>query len=170
MAIEILPLDILLGCLKEHAAELGGRGINLFQTALKKPKSDLVELYLRPKLLDYGRSYIYIAEDKGGKSGRPNYDPGNTIAATVVPPESDLAFPGRWGLFTNPLGWVDINSGGSVSSASRRPSDRATNIGFCVYTEEFDQIPLSDQLKMIWDGGLSRTDRILQCFRDYRGY
>ena len=175
MAIDILPSDILFGCLKEHATELGGQGINLFEAAFNKSKSDLIELYLRPKLIDRGRSYIYIAEDKGGKGSRRNYDPGNTIAATRVPPESDLAFPGRWGLFTNPLGWVDINAdgpGGAVSGASRgpRPSDRATNVGFCVYTHEFDQMPLSDQLKIIWDGGLRRTDEILQCFRDYRGY
>jgi hypothetical protein len=143
MAIDILPSDILLACLKEHATDLGGKGINLFQTAVSRSKSDLIELYLRPKLIDPGRSYIYIAEDKGGKGSRRNYDPGNTIAAAVAASESDLVFPGRWGLFSNPLGWVDIDADGP------RPSDRATNIGFCVYTHEFDQISLSDQLTAI---------------------
>jgi hypothetical protein len=112
MAVDILPSDILFACLKEHATDLGGQGINLFEAAFNKSKSDLIELYLRPKLIDRGRSYIYIAEDKGGKGSRRNYDPGNTIAATMVPPESGLAFPGQWGLFTNPLGWVDINADG----------------------------------------------------------
>ncbi len=84
--------------------------------------------------------------------------------ATALLPDGDLAFPGRWGLFTNPLAWIDIDAPGP------RPSDRATNIGFTCYTLEFDKIPLSEQLKIIWDGGLRRTDEILQCFKDYRGY
>jgi hypothetical protein len=79
-------------------------------------------------------------------------------------PDSDLAFPGRWGLFTNPLAWIDIDAPGP------RPSDRAINIGFTCYTLEFDEMPLSEQLKVIWDGGLRWTDEILQCFKDYRGF
>jgi hypothetical protein len=43
-------------------------------------------------------------------------------------------------------------------------------VGFCIYTLEFDTIPLAEQLKAIWDGGIGRTDDILRCFRDYRGY
>jgi hypothetical protein len=74
------------------------------------------------------------------------------------------AFPGRWGLFANPLAWIDIGAPGP------RPSDRAINIGFTCYTLEFDNLPLSDQLRIIWSGGLRRTDEILQHFKDYRGY
>jgi hypothetical protein len=163
LAIQVLPLDTLFECLKDHASELGGQDINLFDSAVKKSKSDLLDYYLRPNLLVPGHAYIYIAEDKGGKGSRPNYDPGNTFVA-LANPQTGLAFPGRWGLFTNPLGWVEIDAQGP------RPSDRPTNIGFCVFTLEFDQIPLPEQLKAIWDGGIGRSDRILRCFRDYRGY
>src|SRR5260221_4903732 len=152
LAIQVLPLDTLFECLKEHASDLGGQAINLFQTAAKKSKSDLLDYYLRPNLLSPGQSYIYIAEDKGGKGSRPNYDPGNTIVAAASAPDSGIAFPSRWGLFTNPLGWVEVDTAGP------RPSDRPINVGFCVYTLEFDKIPLSEQLRAIWDGGLSRAD------------
>jgi hypothetical protein len=170
MAIDILPSDTLLECLKERVYDLGGQGINLFRNAVGKSKSDLLDHYIRPHLLRQGHSYIYIAEDKG-KTGRKNYDPGNTLAAVT---NSGLAVPGRWGLFTNPLGWVDVDPGGpgrAILRASRgpRPSDRPVNIGFCVYTLEFDKLPIGEQLKAIWDGGLGRTEDILICFKDYRG-
>jgi hypothetical protein len=164
VAINVLPSDILLECLKERVANLGEKSVNLFQNAVKRSKSDLLESYIRPNLLSPGNSYIYIAEDKGGKGSRRAFDPGNTVAASKATLGSNLAFPGRWGLFTNPLAWIDIEAPGP------RPSDRAINIGFTCYTLEFDKIPLSQQLKMIWSGGLRRTDEILQCFRDYRGF
>lgn len=164
MAINVLPSDTLLECLKGHVADLGEQGVNLFRCAVNKSKSDLIEYYLRPNLLSPGNSYIYIAGDKGGKGSRPAYDPGNTVVATQVPSSSDLTFPGRWGLFTNPLAWIDIDAPGP------RPSDRAINIGFTCYTLEFDKFPLSEQLRAIWSGGLRHTDEILQCFKDYRGY
>lgn len=91
---------------------------------------------------------------------RSNFDPANTIAAML---DSDLALPGRWGLFANPLSWVDIDADGP------RPKYRAINIGFTVYTLEFDALPISVQLKAIWDGGFKRTDAILRSFKDYRG-
>jgi hypothetical protein len=31
MAINVLPSDTLLGCLKEHVADLGEQGVNLFR-------------------------------------------------------------------------------------------------------------------------------------------
>src|ERR1700751_2336193 len=128
MAINVLPSDTLMERLKERVYDLGGQGVNLFRNAVSKSKSHLLDHYIRPHLLSQGHSYIYLAEDKG-KTGRKNYDPGNTLAATMVPPDSPLALPGRWSLFTNPLRWVDSEAGGSggaVSSASRglRPSDR----------------------------------------------
>src|SRR4029077_57202 len=135
VAIQELSTDTLLACLAEKRNELGGQGTNLFQSALNKSKSDLLELFLRPNLLCPGESYIYLAEDKNGKGGRPNYDPANSLVATIEPPDSDLAFPGRWGLCTNPLGWVNINAGGP------RPSDRPINVGFTIYTLEFDKLP-----------------------------
>jgi hypothetical protein len=162
VAINVLPSDTLFECLKERVANLGEKSVNLFQNAEKRSKSDLLETYIRPNLLAPRNSYIYIAEDKGGKGSRRAYDPGNTVAATMTP-DSNLAFPGRWGLFTNPLAWIDIDAPGP------RPSDRAINIGFTCYTLEFDKIPLSEQLRAIWSGGLRRTDEILQCFKDYRG-
>lgn len=134
MAIPVLPSDTLLECLKEHAHDLGGQGINLFRNAVAKSKSNLLDYYIQPHLLRPGQSYIYLAEDNGGKGSRPAYDPGNTAAAMI---NSELAVPGRWGLFTNPLAWIDINADGP------RPSDRPINIGFCVYTLEFDKLPMS---------------------------
>ena len=163
MAINVLPSDTLLEYLKEQVADLGEQGINLFRSALNKPRSDFIEFYLRPNLISPGNSYIYIAGDKGGKGSRRAYDPGNTLVATLQPGD-DLAFPGPWGLFTNPLAWIDIDAPGP------RPSDRAINIGFTCYTLEFDKMPLSEQLRAIWSGGLRRTDKILQSFKDYRGY
>src|SRR5215831_18891207 len=112
MAIKALPSDTLLEHLKEQAADLGKQGVNLFRSALNKSKSDLIEFYIRPNLLSPGTSYIYIAGDKGGKGSRPAYDPGNTLVATKVPSGDDLAFPGGWGLFTNPLAWIDIDASG----------------------------------------------------------
>ncbi len=160
MAIPILPSDTLLECLKEHAHDLGGQGINLFRNAIYGTKSKLLDSYIRPHLLRPGQSYIYIAEDNG-KTGRRNYDPGNTAAAMI---NGELAVPGQWGLFTNPLAWIDINADGT------RPSDRPINIGFCVYTLEFDDLAIGEQLKAISNGGLKRTEEILTCFKDYRGY
>src|SRR6266576_2999276 len=159
-----LSSDMLMACLSSKRDTLGGQGINLFQSALNRSKSDLLELYLRPNLLCPGKSYVYIAEDNGGKGSRPNYDPANSLAAAMEPPESDLAFPGRWGLFTNPLGWVGINAEGPL------PSDRAINAGYTVYTLEFDGLSLHEQLKAIWDGGVRRTSETLSCFKDFRGY
>jgi hypothetical protein len=123
MAIDILPSDTLLECLKERVYDLGGQGVNLFRNAVSKSKSDLLDHYIRPHLLRQGHSYIYIAEDKG-KTGRKNYDPGNTLAAVT---NSGLAVPGRWGLFTNPLGWVDVDPGGPAEQyyALRVAPDRA---------------------------------------------
>jgi len=163
MAKELSP-DTLRACLSSKRDTLGGQGINLFLSALKKSKSDLLELYLRPNLLSPGKSYIYIAEDSGGKRGRPNYDPANSLFAALEPSESGYALPGRWGLFTNPLGWVGIDVAGP------RPSDRPINIGFTIYTLEFDELSLPEQLKAIWAGGARRTAEILSCFKDFRGY
>src|SRR5690242_5105343 len=135
----------MLECLKERVANMGEKSVNLFRNAVKRSKSDLLESYILPNLLSPGNSYIYIAEDKGGKGSRRAYDPGDTVGAMM---NSDLAFPGRWGLFTNPLAWIDIDAPGP------RPSDRAINIGFTCYTLELDEMPISEQLKIIWSGGL----------------
>jgi hypothetical protein len=116
VAINVLPSDTLLECVKERVVDLGAQGVNLFRSALNRSKSDLLECYLRPNLLSRGNSYIYIAEDNGGKGSRRAYDPGNTVAALALP-DSDLAFPGRWGLFANPLAWINIDAPGP------RPSD-----------------------------------------------
>ena len=157
MSIKEVSSDTVLACLWRKRDELGGQGINLFRSALSRSNSDLLELYLRPNLIHPDKAYIYIAEDNGGKGSRPNYDPANSLVAASEPLGRDLAFPGRWGLFTNPLGWIGINAGGP------RPSDRPTNVGFTVYTLEFDKTPLREQLQAICGGGLSRTAAILSC-------
>jgi hypothetical protein len=164
VAIDILLPDAVMRCLEGARYQLGGQGINQFRMALKRSKSDLLDRYIRPNLITPNHSYIYIAEDKGGIGGRQNYDPGNTLVATMMPVDDELVVPGRWGLFTNPLGWTGIDVAGP------RPSERAINIGFCVYTLEFDKLPLGEQLQAIYGGGLRRTDEILQSFKDYRGY
>lgn len=89
-----LSSNTLVACLSNKRDAIGGQGINLFQSALKRSKSDLVELYLRPNLLCPGKSYVYIAEDSGGKGSRPNYDPANSLFAALEPPESGFALPG----------------------------------------------------------------------------
>jgi hypothetical protein len=144
VAIEALASGVLLGRLEAHRQQLGGQGVNLFRTALTKSKSGLFDTFIRPNLITPDRSYIYIAEDNGGKGSRPNYDPGNTLVATTVSADDNLALPGVWGLFTNPLRWTGIDAKGP------RPSDRAINIGFCVYTLEFDRLSLGEQLQFIW--------------------
>jgi hypothetical protein len=164
VAISILSSDTVTRCLEGARDELGGQGVNLVRAALNKPKSDLLDRLIRPKLITRNHSYIYLAEDKGGKGSRPNYGPGNTLVASTMSADDDLAVPGRWGLFTNPLGWTDIDAPGP------KPRERAINIGFCVYTLEFDKLPLGEQLRAIYSGGLNRTDEILQSFKDYRGY
>ena len=131
MAINVLPSDALLECLKERVANLGEKSVSLFQNAVKRPKSDLIESYIRPNLISPGNSYIYIAEDKGGKGSRRAFDPGNTVAAAMNP-DSDLAFPGRWGLFANPLAWIDIDAPGprptTAPSISVSPAIRSNLI------------------------------------------
>ena len=67
LAINVLPSDTLFECLKERVADLGDKSVSLFKSAVKRPKSDLIEYYLRPNLFSPGNSYSYIAEDKGGK-------------------------------------------------------------------------------------------------------
>jgi hypothetical protein len=155
VAINVLPSEALLGCLKERISVLGDKGVNLFHAAVKRSKSDLIERYIRPNLFCSGKSYIYIAGDNGGKMSRTAYDPGNTLVATNVPPDHNLAFPGPCGLFANPLAWIEIGASGP------RPKHRAINIGFACYTLEFDKIPLPEQLQAIWSGGLRRADELL---------
>jgi hypothetical protein len=166
VAISILSPDTVTRCLEGARDELGGQGVNLFRAALNKQKSDLLDRFIRPKLITRDHSYIYLAQDKGGKCSRPNYDPGNTLAASMVPADDELAVPGKWGLFTNPLGWTVIDA----PMGQHPPRDRPINIGFCVYTLEFDNLPLGEQLRAIYGGGLNRMDEILQSFKDYRGY
>jgi hypothetical protein len=143
VAIGILSPDTVARCLEDARDELGGQGFNLVRAALSKSKSDLLDRFILPNLIIPDHSYIFIAEDKGGKGSRQNYDPGNTLAASVMPADDDLAVPGRWGLFTNPLGWTDIDAPGL------KPSERAINIGFCVFTLEFDKLALGEQLRTI---------------------
>ena len=65
LAINVLPSDTLFECLKERVADLGDKSVSIFQNAVKRPKSDLIEYYLRPTLLSPGNSYIYIVERAG---------------------------------------------------------------------------------------------------------
>ena len=61
MAINVLPSDTLLECLKERVHDLGGQGVNLFRNAVGGSKSGLLDHYILPHLLTPGRSYIYRA-------------------------------------------------------------------------------------------------------------
>src|SRR5260370_3707940 len=122
---------------------------------------------LGAQLLSEGKSSNYLAEDNRGERGRTNFDPLNSIKAMQTLPGDDWALPGRWGLFTNPLLWVDVG----LAKGSSRPSDRPINVGFCVYTLEFDGLPLSRQLQVICDGSLrKKVDSVFRRFKDYRGY
>ena len=164
VAINVLAPDAVLARLENVRDSLREQGVKLFAAALNRSKSDLLDGFIRPNLITPDHSYIYIAKDNGGIGSRPNYDPGNSLDAWMSPADHNLALPGFWGLFTNPLGWTGIAVQG------RRPSDRAINIGFCVYTLEFDKLPIGEQLRVIYGGGLRRVDEILQHFKDYRGY
>jgi hypothetical protein len=164
VSIDVVTPEAALARLESARDRLGPQGINLFRAALDRSKSDLVDNFIRPHLFTPDRSYIYIAGDNGGVRSRPNYDSGNSLVASISPADHDFALPGGWGLFANPLGWTGIDVPGP------KPSERATNIGFCIYTLEFDKLALEEQLRVIYGGGLSHTDKILQRFRDYRGY
>jgi hypothetical protein len=153
-------------CLEQKHSELDERGINLFRQSLNREHSDLLERYIRAHLVCRDRSYIYLAEDNGGVGSRPNFDPLNSIKAMEAPSGDDWALPGCWGLFTNPLRWVEVG----LPKGSSGPSERAVNVGFCVYTIEFDKVPLAWQLEVIWDGKLRKIDSTFQRFKDYRGY
>jgi hypothetical protein len=162
-----LSSDILLDCLERKRDDLGGQAINQFCMSFSRESSTLLDIYLRPHLLSEGQSYIYLAENNRGERGRPNFDPLNSIEAMQTLPGDDWALPGRWGLFNNPLGWVDVG----LPNGSRPPSERAVNVGFCVYTLEFDGLPLSRQLQVICDGSLRKgVDTVFRRFKDYRGY
>jgi hypothetical protein len=87
----VLASDTVLACLEAVRPDLGGQGVNLFRAALKKSKSDLFDTFIRPNLIRLNRSYIYIAEENGGKGSRPAYDPGNTVVAASRPAGDDLA-------------------------------------------------------------------------------
>jgi hypothetical protein len=164
VSIDVLTPDAVLARLESARDSLGAQGTNLFRAALDRSKSDLLDNFIRPNLITPDRSYIYIAGDNGGVRSRPNYDPGNSMVASLSPADHDFALPDGWGLFANPLAWTGIDVPGP------KPSERATNIGFCVYSLEFDKLALKDQLRVIYGGGLRRIDEILQRFRDFRGY
>src|SRR5215467_9782797 len=108
MTIVIVSSDTVLACLGQKRSELGGQAVNQFRMSLRRSKSDLLDLYIRPHLLSEGQSYIYVAEDNHGKGGRPNFDPLNSRKAVEAPLGDDWALPGRWGLFANPLRWIDV--------------------------------------------------------------
>jgi hypothetical protein len=136
--------------------DLDGRAVNLFRNALTAtPRSALVDHYVGPNLYRPGAYYIYTTPDASRYKYR-NWRPDVTAFAaehrTVI----------ACGLFSNPLAWID--------PSDLRPSERAYNAGFAVYTIEFDTLPLDGQLAMIWSGKLKRLDAELRQHRDYRGY
>ena len=117
MAINVLPSDTLLECLKERVADLGEKSVNLFRNAVNRSKSDLLESYILPNLLSPGNSYIYIAEDKGGKGSRRAFDPGNTVVAS-------MATLGEQSGFSRSLGAVHKSTGVDRHRRARPPSER----------------------------------------------
>jgi hypothetical protein len=151
----ILPRADMLAVI-ERRRQLDGRSLNLFRNALeRKPRSDLLEHYIVPNLYRPGEHYIYTTPDANQYRFR-NWRPELTAAAVECQTLAACA------LFSNPLAWID--------ETDLRPSERTYNAGFTVYTIESDQIPLDDQLQIIWSGKLKRIDADLRRYRDYRGY
>jgi hypothetical protein len=151
----ILPRADMLAVI-ERRRQLDGRSLNLFRNALeRKPRSDLLEHYIVPNLYRPGEHYIYTTPDANQYRFR-NWRPELTAVAVECQALAACA------LFSNPLAWID--------ETDLRPSERTYNAGFTVYTIESDQIPLDDQLQIIWSGKLKRIDADLRRYRDYRGY
>lgn len=163
MQSEYLLDETFLVCLNEKTKMLGGQAVNLFKTALKTTRSHLVESYFLPALCNRPHSYLYLATDK--ETGhRKNWNPGNTLDAQYFLATHPGASLERWGVFTNPLAWIE------PGVEQPKPKDRAFNAGFTVCTFEFDGIPLRDQIEMVCDGSLKNLDENFQDLKDYRGY
>jgi hypothetical protein len=151
----MLPRSDMLAVIERHKV-LDGRGINLFRNALERqPRSDLLDQYIGPSLYQPGSHYIYTTPDPN-RYRYKNWHPEVTAAAIEC---QTIAV---CGLFSNPLAWID--------EADLSPGERTYNAGFTIYTNEFDSLPLDDQLGIIWSGRLKRIDAELRRYRDYRGY
>ena len=151
----ILPRRDMLAVIERHK-DLDGRAVNLFRNALERePRSDLFRHYVGPNLYHPGSHYIYTTPDPSRyryKNWRPE------VTAAAIEQCSIVVC----GLFSNTLSWID--------ATDLPPSERSYNAGFTVYTNEFDSMPLDDQLCIIYSGRLKRIDAELRRYRDYRGY
>jgi hypothetical protein len=154
-ACPTLPRGDMLAVI-ERRKDLDGRSVNLFRNALERePRSDLFRHYVGPNLYHPGSHYIYTTPDPSRyryKNWRPE------MTATAIEHRSIVVC----GLFSNTLSWID--------EADLSPGERTYNAGFTVYTNEFDSMPIDDQLRIIYSGRLKRIDAELRRYRDYRGY
>lgn len=130
---------------------LDGQSLNLFSVLTRSPRSGLFDSYLEENFYQPGSYYIYTTPDVE----RYRYAHWQPVMTREVV-ERRLIHPRA--LFSNTLAWGDTP-----------PSERVYNAGFVVYTIEFDQMPLADQLRIIWSGKLRSIGEQLERYQDYRG-
>jgi hypothetical protein len=115
----ILRRDDMLATIKQNGG-LDGRSVNLFSALKRPPRSDLLKLYLWENLYRPGSHYIYVTPDPS-RYGSADWQP--ALAAASV----EASLVGACTLFSNTLSWGESP-----------PSERTHNLGFAVYTIEFD--------------------------------
>ena len=126
--------------IKRHGA-LDGQSVNLFSVLERPPRSGLVVHYLHHNLYLPGSHYIYVTPD----AEQYKYGHWRPVVTKIV---AENRLMTSCALFSNTLSWGET-----------RPSERAYNAGFAVYTIEFDHMPLDDQLRVIRSGKLKRISQ-----------
>jgi hypothetical protein len=142
--------------LRQVEKHLDKQAANLFANAFANPKSDLTRIFLQDNLLA-DQSYLYTSCDPT-YAKIVNAEPDWTKAA--IEHHFPLPFPHAIPLFSNPLSY----------EFGKPSKQRAFNNGYCVYTMEFDKLPLAGQCAIITDGRLAAFHDTLIGFRDYRGH
>lgn len=142
-----------------------------FLAAIEEPDNGLYIDFIEPRLLVAGAYYTYTApstdEDEQEKAWNPTY---TQAALKYGPRTAQLGF----GIFTNPLRWPSRDA--AAGRWTGRPSERATNAGYCVYTFEVDHLASGTRADLIHEmidrvrgGAIEKLDRNLKQFFDYRG-
>jgi hypothetical protein len=142
--------------LRQAEKHLDKQSLNLFHNAFSNPKSDLTRIFLQDYLLA-DQSYLYTSCDPS-HAKIVNAEPDWTRAA--IEHHFPLPFPHAIPLFSNPLSY----------DFTKPSKQRAFNAGYCVYTMEFDKLPLAEQCAIITDGRLAAFHDTLIGFRDFRGH
>lgn len=156
----------------ELATNLTDDERTFFLAAIEAPDNGLYINFIEPRLLVAGAYYTYTApstdDDEQGKAWNPTY---TEAALKYGPRTAQLGF----GIFTNPLRWPgrDVATG----RWEGKPSERATNAGYAVYTFEIDKLATGDRVDLIHlmidrirAGAITKLDRRLKQFFDYRGF